>query len=300
MTVTGIDIASYQSSTFTTTGIGFVMVKATEGTGYTNPRHAAQVAHTRAAGAVVGHYHFLHPGSAKAQAAYFVQQAQIKPGDILACDWEPTTSGLATTADKDTFIREVKRLAPRDRVILYCDLARWKGVDTTSYAGDGLWIADPGAPVGKPRVDHAWMFHQYGIKGTDLDVGNFPSRAALVAWAYGTKPPAPPAPKPKPPAALTPAKTVHLKVAIWTATHSLLDERKFPQNEPQVYAIQLALVAHHHLEVGHFMPGIFDTPTKNAYAAEQEAQGFHGRDADGIPGPKSLTTLGRGRFTEAA
>ena len=66
MTVKGIDVASYQSSTFPTAGLGFVMVKVTEGTGYLNPRYAAQVAHARAQGMVMGHYHFARPGSMSA------------------------------------------------------------------------------------------------------------------------------------------------------------------------------------------------------------------------------------------
>jgi len=87
MTVKGIDIASYQNTTYSTAGLGFVMVKATEGTGYTNPKHAAQVAHARAQHLVVGHYHFVRPGSMSAQAAYFLRQAAARPGDLLVLDW---------------------------------------------------------------------------------------------------------------------------------------------------------------------------------------------------------------------
>lgn len=185
MSIQGIDVASYQSETFNTDGLSFVFIKATEGTSYVNPKQEEQAAHGRAAGCVIGFYHFLHPGSVQAQAEYFVREAASLPGDVLACDWEPTSTGTASNADKDAFIKTVKQLRPTHRAILYSDLERWKNVDRTSYAGDGLWIADPNHPAGHPDITSAWLFHQYGIRGTDRDLGNFASRAVLAAWAGG-------------------------------------------------------------------------------------------------------------------
>jgi hypothetical protein len=52
--------------------------------------------------------------------------------------------------------------------------------------GDGLWIADPSAPKGAPRVDHPWLFHQYGSPGgLDRNVSRL-SATDLRAWAAGT------------------------------------------------------------------------------------------------------------------
>ena len=196
MTVTGIDIASFQAATYPTAGLAFVMVKATEGTGYVNPKHDAQVAHARAGGLVVGHYHFARPGSMSAQLAYFLKHADAKAGDVTAFDWEDTgVSG----ADKDTWIKAAQSAMPHLRVILYCNRDFWLNRDHTSFAGDGLWIADPDAAAGHPRVEHAWTFHQYSSSGgLDRDVANFASKAALQTWAAkGVMPPAP-KPKPKP------------------------------------------------------------------------------------------------------
>lgn len=181
MTVKGIDVASYQSATYSTTGLAFVVVKATEGTGYVNPRHAAQVAHARTAGLVVGHYHFVRPGSLTAQAAYFLQHAAAKAGDFLALDWEDTG---VSNADKDNWIKRVQSSAAGHRVLLYCNRDFWLNRDHTSFCGDGLWIADPDASGGHPRVQHAWTFHQYSSSGgIDHDLGNFASKAALKSWA---------------------------------------------------------------------------------------------------------------------
>jgi hypothetical protein len=187
VTVSGIDVASYQSSAYSTTGLGFVMVKATEGTGYVNPRHAAQVATGRRHALVVGHYHFVKPGpSMAAQADYFLQHAAAAPGDVLALDWEDTG---VTGEEKDAWIRHVQAAAPGHRVVLYCNRDFWVNRDHTSFAGDGLWIADPGAPAGHPRIEHDWLIHQYSeAGGLDHDVANFASTEAMRAWAAKSAP----------------------------------------------------------------------------------------------------------------
>lgn len=189
----GVDVSSYNSTGYDAGGLGFVFVKATEGTGYVNPLHVAQVAHGRASGLVVGHYHFVRPGSVSAQVSYFLQHAAPAPGDVLALDWE---DGGVSSGDKDAFLKVLQAKTPGHRSVLYCNRDFWLHRDHTSYAADGLWIADPDAPAGQPRVQHPWLFHQYGeTNGLDLDVANFPDLAALRAWAAGTTPT--PAPTPE-------------------------------------------------------------------------------------------------------
>ncbi|MGI5458127.1 glycoside hydrolase family 25 protein [Streptomyces sp. CA-249302] len=179
----GIDVSAYQSSSYDTDGLSFVFIKATEGRSYVNPRLAAQTKHGRDAGLVVGFYHFLWPGNLEAQAEYFVKHAPEKAGDILAVDWETTSSGThASNAEKDLFIRKVKELRPSHQVILYANRDFWLNVDTTSYAGDGLWIADY-VTAGKPRIKAKWRFHQYSSEPHDKDVADFEDKAALKEWA---------------------------------------------------------------------------------------------------------------------
>ncbi|MFJ2200851.1 glycoside hydrolase family 25 protein [Streptomyces violaceusniger] len=231
-TVKGVDVASYQSTTYSTAGLDFVIVKATQSTNYVNPKMAAQAKHARDAGLAVGYYHFLVRGRPKEQAAYFVSKAGERAGDILACDWENNIDGTyATNGEKDTFIKEVKRLRPQCRVVLYCNRSFWTTRDATSYAGDGLWIADPNRSAGSPNVKHPWTFHQYSISGgMDRNVGNFPTRAALKKWADGAAPAPPSKPAPgKPstgdkPVSLT-AQQVH--DAVWK-----LDQIAAPDTAP--------------------------------------------------------------------
>ena len=195
MTINGIDAASYQGPTPDLTGSAFVVIKATEGTSVLNSEQAAQAAHARAAGALLGFYHFLHPGDIAAQAAYFVTQCASVAGDTLWIDWETTEDGTyASCAEKDAMIAAVKGLRPGHRVGLYCNLDFWKSVDTTSDCGDALWIADPSSPAGRPAVEHPWTLHQYGLTdGIDRDVANFPTAEAMREWANpaAPKPPAP-------------------------------------------------------------------------------------------------------------
>lgn len=179
----GIDVSSYQSSTYDTDGLSFVFIKATEGRSYVNPKLAAQTQRGRDAGLVVGFYHFLWPGNLTAQAEYFVGRAPERAGDILAVDWETTGEGThASNAEKDRFIRTVKELRPNNRVLLYANRHFWLNVDTTSYAGDGLWIADY-VSAGKPRIKAKWRFHQYTDDPIDKNVGDFAGRGALREWA---------------------------------------------------------------------------------------------------------------------
>lgn len=179
----GIDVSAFQSSAYDTDGLSFVFIKATEGRSYVNPRLTAQTKRGRDAGLVVGFYHFLWPGSLTAQAEYFVQHTPERAGDILAVDWETTGDGTrASNAEKDHFIRKLKELRPHNRVVLYCNRDFWLNVDTTSYAGDGLWIADY-VTAGKPRIKAKWLFHQYTSTPHDQDVAHFASKAALKEWA---------------------------------------------------------------------------------------------------------------------
>ncbi|WP_105970495.1 glycoside hydrolase family 25 protein [Streptomyces geranii] len=180
----GIDVSAYQSDTYATDGLSFVFVKATEGRSYVNPKLTAQTARAREAGCVVGFYHFLWPGNLTAQAEYFVSKApERENADILAVDWETTGDGThATNAEKDTFIRKLKELRPNNRVVLYCNRNYWLNVDSTSYAGDGLWIADY-VTAGEPRIEAKWLFHQYTDDPVDTNVADFATKKALQEWA---------------------------------------------------------------------------------------------------------------------
>jgi LysM repeat protein len=197
--IQGIDASDAQGFKLPMQGKDFALIKATEGRSYTNAKQGVQSSSARAAAAHVGFYHFLWPGNVQEQADWFVNQCASVPGDSLWCDWEPTNGGLASCADKDLFIHRVQAARPTHRVGLYCDRERWLHVDTTSFAGDGLWIADPSSPAGSPLIKDPWLIHQYGSPGgVDADVAQFPTQSAMFSWAQRGGP-GKPAPLPKPP-----------------------------------------------------------------------------------------------------
>jgi GH25 family lysozyme M1 (1,4-beta-N-acetylmuramidase) len=279
VTVKGIDVASYQPIDYDTTGLAFVFVKRTEGTGYVNPRASAQVAHGRAAGLVIGHYHYphIHDGAA-ADADYFLTHlgADLHAGDLIALDWEwygeAGVSAAEADAFKDQWLARVKAKLPGHRVGAYSDVSNWTHTDVNSNCGDFLWIATGGRPPGSPGIQHPWTFHQYSTAGgIDHDVANFATAAALKAWA-NPAPPKPPAPKyePYPGAAFFKAGR---KSPIIAAMHKRLIEVGCDRYKSSRNA------------------DVWGSGDVASYAAWQRKCHYSGADANGIPGPTTWALL---------
>ena len=83
MTLFLVDASHYQPSlpieSLPRQGFSALILKATEGTGYTDPSFSAFLARARKIGLPVAAYHFLHPGAADAQAAHI---AAVVPKDV--------------------------------------------------------------------------------------------------------------------------------------------------------------------------------------------------------------------------
>lgn len=192
----GADVSAYQAAQFPLTTpsdnkrVDFAFIKITEGmaapghAGY-NSRWVQQRQWARDHGLVVGFYHFARPGSMVDQAEHFLAQVALAPGDVIAFDWED--QGVSC-AQKDAWISYVQKRAPGHRVVLYCNTYFWKSLDTTSFAGDGLWIATGGIPAGQPPIQSNWLIHQYSTAGNlDHNVAQFATRADMITWAEGTE-----------------------------------------------------------------------------------------------------------------
>lgn len=196
----GTDCSAYQPSWTPPKGDSFVIIKTTESTGYVNPYAQAQAARARAAGFVVGFYHFFHPDNAQAQADFFVANSPIEDGDLLVCDWEVVNGvGQASSGQKDNFLAAVKAHRPNHMVGLYCNTSSWKTLEKSNNCGDFLWIATYG--VSDPGISHAWKFWQYTSSPIDQNHGNFSNLKALKKWAGslgGSTPAKPSQPAPQP------------------------------------------------------------------------------------------------------
>lgn len=192
VSVHGVDVSMFQPINFllTTPGDGkqvdFAIIKVTEGSSWTSSRWTGQRAWSYDHGLSTGFYHFARPGDMVAQADRFLSViGTLKPGDHLWFDWED--AGVSG-AQKDAWISYVQGRAAGHRVGLYCNKSFWINRDTTSFAGDGLWIADPDNPAGLPGIKSSWLIHQYSeAGGYDHDLAQFASRADMITWAEGNE-----------------------------------------------------------------------------------------------------------------
>lgn len=144
----GVDIASYQSginpAELTTTD--FVIVKFTQGTTYLNPYADRQYSVAKAAGKLLGAYHYGTGKSAKAEAQYFVKCLGNRDGEcILALDWEGNQNSVFGTG-KDVawckeFLDEVYRLTGV-RPLIYMSKSVCRKYNWSSVAANyPLWCA---------------------------------------------------------------------------------------------------------------------------------------------------------------
>lgn len=86
----GIDVSGWQSPTVTCTAdYDFAVVKATQGTGFTNGYMTSQARCVQQRGKSLGFYHYAGGGNATAEADYFVNTVRPYIGRaILVLDWE--------------------------------------------------------------------------------------------------------------------------------------------------------------------------------------------------------------------
>jgi hypothetical protein len=187
----GIDVSSNNDDSWHDGDWAYCWVKATEGRSYVNPDAADQLEHVRGAGKLAGHYHWLNDGDVDAQVDWFIENADVRPGELIACDWEDPSD--PTTAQKDAWIDAIRAAYPQNRVGLYCNRDWWLNHDTSSYFGDYLWIANY-TTAADPGIQADWTFWQYTATPYDQNRGRFDTLADLVAWAACDDPP--PAPDP--------------------------------------------------------------------------------------------------------
>lgn len=140
----GIDVSRWQSDiNLYNVDADFVVVKATEGSGYTSPTFKSQAAATLASGKKLGLYHYMtYMTPAEQQADYFCKIVGDYIGDaILVLDFESTAvnggSGFALE-----FLRRVEENTGV-KPLVYTSQSVTISLDWTSVVneGYGLWVA---------------------------------------------------------------------------------------------------------------------------------------------------------------
>jgi len=195
----GIDVSQWNGTIDYTavkaSGRSFVVAKATEGIGFTDPTWARNRSAASAAGLAVTGYHFarpdLNPGNPVGEADWFASQLGLTPGMLVpALDLE-VSGGLSTTALINWvqgFLDEVYRKTGA-RPMIYVSPGFWSGHmgDTRKFADEGytvLWVAH--WYVNTPTVPaqnwggHGWTFWQYtdcgivpGVPSKCVDLDRF-------------------------------------------------------------------------------------------------------------------------------
>ena len=155
-------------------GCTFVVVKATQGTTYVNPWLLRDLDDARAAGLLVGAYHYYATGVDPAeQATHFVSSLIGQVLD-LGCwlDWEPPAiAPWQAKSEVEAFCARVEEVRPWCG--LYVD--RWwhEQLVNATLAPRALWLADPSTDASPPgtilRQTVTWR-NGSAVDGADYDV----------------------------------------------------------------------------------------------------------------------------------
>lgn len=222
----GLDLSVWQNVGTGDGDYDFIICKATEGVGYTDPNCDAHYQRAKSQGKLLGVYHFAHPGynDPIAEADWFVSQIQGYIGEaLLVLDWE-----VEATWNVDWAKRWLDRVYEKTGVkpLVYASGGVITGNNWSSVANNdyGLWIAywpnvyqyGEGWPSSPDEMTYGtgdwpfWAIWQFSSRNgrLDCDVANM-DRDGWMRYAAKNGEPAPapsPAPTPAPAPAPEPSK----------------------------------------------------------------------------------------------
>lgn len=182
-TLDGIDIASYQAGIDASEVEGdFVIPKATQGTGYTNPYWREWADETLASGKLLGLYHYASGGNPVAEADHFVNEIGGYAGQgVFVLDWESYQNDVFDSGGDADWIAQF-----RDEV--YARTGQWclvyvsrSAADLTGVDNEHLWIAQYASNDAVYGYDQSpWHMQR------DLDNGiamrQYTSRGYIDGW----------------------------------------------------------------------------------------------------------------------
>ena len=216
MTLNGIDIANYQANLNAgTIGADFVIIKATQGTWYVNPSCDRHYQQAKAAGKLLGVYHYAEGGDPKAEANYFLANINGYIKEAIIClDWESVDNSRWGKSDAEwvktwcDYVHSKTGVRP----IVYIQAS---AISRLAGIGDyGLWVAQYASNEPTGYQAHPWnegkyacAIRQYTSHGSlagyggnlDLDIAYMDAEAwHKYANPNGETKPATPTPTPKP------------------------------------------------------------------------------------------------------
>lgn len=226
MALNGIDIASYQAGLdFSKVPCDFAIIKATQGTGYTNPDCVRAVEQAVSLGKGVGVYHYISGGNAVAEANFFINSILNWIGKVMIClDWELDQN--SAWGDESYLEQVINQVIARTGVppMIYAPASRYNQVaEVAKRHNCGLWIAqyadmNPTGYQNTPWNEGAYTcaIRQYSGSGRlngwngDLDLDKFYGSLDDFRKYYGSSSSAPSKPSTSGPSGTT------LQLATWT------------------------------------------------------------------------------------
>ena len=221
----GVDLSIWQAPGTGDGDYDFVIAKATEGVGYTDPNCDAHYQRAKAQGKLLGVYHFARPGynDAISEADWFVSQIQGYIGEaILILDWEVEATWNVGWA-KQWLDRVYEKTGVKPMIYMSGAVVTgndWSSVVNADY---GLWIAYwpnqyqyswdwPTSPDEMTYGTGAWPFWaiwQFSSRNgqLDCDVANMDREGWMKYAAKNGKPEPAPTPTPTPEPTPTPTPT---------------------------------------------------------------------------------------------
>lgn len=160
----GIDVSGWQSPTVTCTAdYDFAVVKATQGTGFTNGYMTSQARCVQQRGKSLGFYHYAGGGNATAEADYFVNAVRPYLGRaVLVLDWEGYQN--AAWGDSNWVRVFVNRVHERTGVwpLVYTSAAYLYQIPADVRSHCGLWVAQYANNNATGYQTRPWNYGRYG------------------------------------------------------------------------------------------------------------------------------------------
>lgn len=162
----GIDISHHQRNiNLSAIQTDFVIVKATEGVGYTDETCDRFYQEAKMLGKKRGVYHFARPdlgNSAIDEANWFLDQTKgyWKDG-LLILDWEPSGNSIGNVEWAKQWLDKVYQVTGV-RPLIYMSASVMTRFNWSSVVGGdyGLWVANYGTNNGQPQED---VFNRYPL-----------------------------------------------------------------------------------------------------------------------------------------
>ena len=195
MALNGIDISNWQSGiNLSVVPCDFVVIKATEGTGYVNPDYERSYRQAKSAGKCLGIYHYASGGNVQAEADYFLKHAGNRVGEaMLALDWEGRSNPAFGANDREWVKTWCNYISAKTSVnpVVYVQQSMMSRLQ--NIGNYGLWVAQYASMEPTGYQENPWnegayacVMRQYSSSGRlsgwegNLDLNKF--YGDLQAW----------------------------------------------------------------------------------------------------------------------